>query len=460
MSGPGWMNRNATRKYPLDDTASSISDSGNLLPESFIVDANIWVPSIEFAGGRILKYIYIASATVSTGLVSLTIMGNAGPASPHAGDAIASEETPFTPLASVSVLKKDFVPYKNYALTPIEEGVMGWVAFGQLTDSEPFSMLFSGPRQSMLAPKTARFYSTSDTPDIKAGQMLKKLSGDVKIVSNLPLKVSPVLRDIYGYGSTTVLEFSLVGADGESVPNSETLELYAGPCYRRPESRNCTRVPISSVNGVTPDSDGVINVNFTGVTTRVFDDGLCIDPDRGLSQVCQSVAVAKGSIGCSISTPFVDTFSNMDNLITWTDGYFYTDSGKLYVLTGDYSSAYTGTCLETLPSAVTSRVFYVAEDTIATGQTYGLFICDSGSTRVVYRNDGTIIAENKYSEEILATLGTVAAGDPLTAVVTDRRLNGVAIPEDYWDEDGGTGIVVYGDSDLPSSFSEYGVEDD
>jgi len=68
-----WLVRNSQRRYPLDDSATSYFDSGERLPEGFIVDAHIWVPEYAYSISKTLRYVYLASESVSTGIVSLTL---------------------------------------------------------------------------------------------------------------------------------------------------------------------------------------------------------------------------------------------------------------------------------------------------------------------------------------------------------------------------------------------------
>lgn len=453
VTNQGWAVRNSARKYPLDDTASTVGDNGSLLPESFIVDCNIWAPEISFDDGRKLRYLYIGSASVTENQVSFTILGTAGPVRPADGGEPGISETPFTPIGYVSVSRDSLVPYKNYAITPSTDGVTGWVMFGQVTDSEPFNILFSSPSQSMLAPKVGRFYSGLPTPGITMGSLRNLLVGDVELVVSSPIAVAITEREIENVGTRNVIEIYM--AEDDQTPSKETMESYAGDCYPRPESDTCNKQPITSISSVEPDDNGRIFVEFEGVSFRIFDDGVCIDSEQGLSDACAGVSIATSTVPCRIDVPYTNNFSDVSDFSVQS-GYLYVDGGNLYVFAGGYESAAINTCLVTLPDDVDMRAFTL--DIVSDGGVeVGQFFCDAGGHRIVVLMSGAVFVEDKNTLE-RTQLGTAHPGDPMTVLANiGQTIGGVAIPDDYWKPSGKTGIITYGAGE--ATFSQYGVVD-
>jgi hypothetical protein len=456
VTNADWAVRNSSRKYPLDDTASTVSDRGVFLPESFLVDCNIWAPEVEFSGGRTLKYLYIGSAAVTENYVSLTILGTAGAAQPVDGDPVGQQETPFIPLASFGISKQDLVPYKNYPVSPNYDGVSGWIMFGQLVDAEPFNLLFSTPQQSMVAPRVARFYSGLPTPGVTLGALRNLLVGDVELVTDTPITAEIVERTVEGVGTRNVIEIKMADEEG-GLPDKDTMEGFAGKCSPRPESGTCNKQPITRVTGVSPDEYGRIFVDIEGITTRVFEDGVCVDSSQGLSDACAGNSITPTSV-CRLAVPYTNTFDSEDDIYDFDvdAGYFYIASGNLYGFSGGYDSAACGTCLTTLGISTSVRSFTlnISDDG---GADVGQFFCDSGDYRVVVLLDGSTFVEQKSTGD-RTSLGTAPVSNPMTVLVSSTgSIAGITIPTDYWKPTGGTGIIVYGESE--AVFSQYGVID-
>ena len=473
-----WEVQNSVRKYPLDDTATTVSDSGVLLPESFIVDANIQAPEIDYATGRKLKYLYLGSAAVTSNLISLTILGSTDPAVPANQGPVGQMESPFIPIASLAVLRGAFVPYRNYPLVPMQPGVMGWVVFGGLENSEDFSLLFSSPTQSMFAPRSAQWYTLEGAKSIRAGSLRTELVGDVEFLFNPPLAADVVTREIEGVGSRKVIEIRLAGDDGTGLPTKERMEAFAGPCHPRPESGTCTREQINTINGVSPNPEGRLILDIHGVNVRRFLDGLCVDSEQGLADACAEIIVSFDDwIHPPFLTTFVDTELNptMDKFVV-NVGYFYVvdpepgqdpDPG-LKVLTGGYESASGGFRIKTIDEEKeeTTRTFYMEfeEDELGAAQEMGLYVSAFGGHRVVCVANGDIFIENEITgvrSYLYEAPDPPDPPDPLSPMMItigeDKTINGITIPNNRWNPLGGTGIVLYGESSNEVTVSLYRV---
>ena len=264
-----WYNLQSTRQYPLDENASGVDDAGKHLPSNILVDANIRFP--ETAG----RFAWIGGVTVTDNLVTVTILGADSPTAAAA----------FTPIAAVT-LQKPVDEFRHYAVTPLQPGVGGHVVFSEGT-LENGSWRFASPTQSLLAPKVARPYTLPPVTSLGKQFSSVALTGVVTIEGAGDVEV---VRDVL-FMDNAVREVLVVRLK-QATPENDPLATYVGPCQRRPESRNCRREPIETINGVRPDCDGNIEIVFKGLAAGVFEDcgGLVIDLDLPLASICSEVA--------------------------------------------------------------------------------------------------------------------------------------------------------------------------
>ena len=134
-----WYNANASRPYPLDDAASGITDAGAPLPHHILVDLNLRFPE------SVATSAFLGAVSVTGTLVTVTILGEQG--------------SDFVPLAAVSLLKP-ITQGRQYALTPLQDGVGGWLVLGGGVLDSNFTGRFSEPEQSRLAARCARSLPT------------------------------------------------------------------------------------------------------------------------------------------------------------------------------------------------------------------------------------------------------------------------------------------------------------
>lgn len=279
-----WYSRNAGRKYPLDDAATGEDDQQVSLPSAILTDMQLRWPSP--AGSRA----FLSAVSLTPHLVTLTIQAAAGPSGPA-----------LAPLAALS-LPRPVLPGHPYVLQPQNEGVVGWVVFGPGVQEE-HQARFSQPRQALLSPRAARPYRKLPLTGVVAADAEQPLTGLVRLRALEPLRLSVETRDIDGV-ARRCLVLSLdetrtsSGAflQPESVRREETaareslLERFAGPCGKRPESRNCGEPqPIEFVNGVGPDCDGVLTLRFRNCARvgRLTDRcGVVLDCNLGLRRSC------------------------------------------------------------------------------------------------------------------------------------------------------------------------------
>lgn len=276
-----WHNRNENRAYPLHDRAGKTDVNGKRLTDDLLVDAHLLIPK---AAGL---FVYLSSISVTDRLVSATFM--ATDMDPYAEDPPIAFTPAFVPIAVVTV-DKPVEKYRNIAVEPMLEGVGGWVAFGNGADEQSkLALRFDDPSQTLLNPRSARFYDELPVSSIGRAGVADVLR-DLVEMRGQPGVITA--REVSRVVNNKVVRGLAIGLD-TSVNPREVLERFAGPCFRRPDSRNCEGFPFVDINTVKPDADGNVNVRFEGdpriELTRVPDGSGCgfvLDLPLGLSQVC------------------------------------------------------------------------------------------------------------------------------------------------------------------------------
>ena len=263
-----WLNAQASRRYPLDDNATGTGDDGRRLKDDVIVDLHMRWPSIAGA------YAFLGGVTVSKKIVTAVIM---------AADSLDAAGG-FTPLAAISVTQpaKD---YTYYNFDPLYPGVGGFIAFGDV--KEAFNIRFSTPRQGLITPKCGRAYSQLPIPSMRKFGRVDGLTGLVRILAGPDLEIVKEGVNVDGI-EMDALVIRLAAPTTTRNPLAD----YIGPCGKRPESRNCDRPGIQTINGVSPDCDGDIEIEFVGLRASPYEScgsdgaGVTIDQSLGLAQVC------------------------------------------------------------------------------------------------------------------------------------------------------------------------------
>jgi hypothetical protein len=274
VRNPHWYSANGTRDYPLDDTATAVSDTGDLLPQNIITDINLRYP--ETLG----PYPFLASVSVTANLVSLTIQAAAS----------LTGDPGLAPVAVFSILQEDLIEGRPYALEQFVPGVGGWVVFGGGVQ-ESFSGRFSGPKQALLAPRAAKQYRPLPVQDLGKLGHVSALTGVVQLFGQDPVQVVKESRDVDDV-ERDVIVVRLVATDGLETDGQEinVFEEFTGPCGARPESANCGEpAPIEFINTVPPDCDGNITLRLLGcaeIAEVVPGCGVVVDCQLGLIDAC------------------------------------------------------------------------------------------------------------------------------------------------------------------------------
>ena len=261
-----WYNLQSTRRYPLDDSAVGESDDvRENLRNDILVDAHIRYP------GELGKYAYVQGVTVSAGIVTVVI----GVSSDVAGEG--------TTVAALSVAQPA-APYVNYALQPLVPGVAGWLTLGPGIESA-FSGRYAAPTQTLISHRCARPYRPLPIPSLGKLGLATTLSDQITILGESPVEVVKQTVAISGEPATALV-FRLNANDVSLSYNPYTY--FLGSCGQRPESGTCPKTPIETINGVSPDCAGNINLNFVNLSGVAFDacGGIDIQTDLTLDRVC------------------------------------------------------------------------------------------------------------------------------------------------------------------------------
>jgi hypothetical protein len=245
-----------------------------VLPNDVIVDAMIWIPK---AYGRT---VFISSVAITPGIVTLTFLADFNPFLPVSSSSTGPDA--FTPLAVLSLVKP-VTRFKNYALTPLVDGVGGWVALGAAVEEDiSLNLRFSGPEATGLLDRVIRVYDVAPVTTIGKQKSAISLRGLVRLAGQ-----AGVVRT---FKTTRVIEgitrdVAAIGLDLGDDPVT-VLSTFAGVCGHRPIAGNCNKTPIETIEGVGPNVDGNIDIEFLGEEV-VGDvrDGIVIDFPIGISDV-------------------------------------------------------------------------------------------------------------------------------------------------------------------------------
>ena len=262
-----WYNLQATRRYPLDDRCSGETDGGQSLPNDIIVDMHL-----RFANG-LGTYAYVQAATVSDHLVTVVIGVSTG------------IDTPGKSIAAITLTKPTAINV-NYAFTPLIDGVAGWIVFGNGINSPPFSGRFSSPIQTLIESRCARPYMQLPIKSISKLNVVPALQNVVNFITETPVKLE-YKKEIIDEKETQLIIFSLNQSDSSLSYNP--LSYFLGTCSQRPESETCGKTPISSLNGISPDCKGNIEIIFENVTAEAFEEcgGMDLLTEYSLKKACE-----------------------------------------------------------------------------------------------------------------------------------------------------------------------------
>lgn len=272
-----WYNANETRRYPLDDASNGRDDSGAEIRDDILVDCDI-----RFSN-NVGGCIYVQGITVSRGLVSI-VFGAA---------ADANQQTGYT-VAAVTVAKP-VTKYRHYDLTPLVDGIDGWVVLGAGVEEEA-SLRFTSPAQSLVSVRCADGYDPLPIPNMRKAGVGVGLDDIVTfeglapiVISHEKIKPNP--------DEPTEVDAIVFRLDTQQVTTSyNPLSEFLGPCSGRPDSGTCGKEPIEFINGVEPDCSGNITIEFAEplVAANLSNcSGIGVDIGISLAALCAALEPKK-----------------------------------------------------------------------------------------------------------------------------------------------------------------------
>lgn len=269
-----WYNLNSSRDYPVDETASSLSDKSERVPSDIITDIRVRWPD------ALGDYAFLGSVAVTPGAVTATVL---------AAVDLANTPDSYTPIAVITVPLSELTVGKQYALEAMYPGAFGYIVFGSGGTAAPWSGSFSSPNQSLLTPKSARPYATLPVTSMSRLYDDAPLTGIVRLAADSPLEIVSGTREIGGIDRDAII-IRLEADTAESLAGTTPFEDFAGRCGKRPDSSNCgDPVPIETINSVGPNCSGVICLEFKGcavVGKNTDDCAIVVDCGLGLSDTC------------------------------------------------------------------------------------------------------------------------------------------------------------------------------
>ncbi len=262
-----FYNLNEGRTYPLDDRASALSDAGVRLPSNIITDLRLRWPKLA---GEIP---FISAVTVTPGAVSVTI---------QAADVMDNSDEGFTPIAVITVPIQELEEGRVYPLLSQYEQTFGYITFGSGIQKD-YVGRFSTPNQSLIASRAAKFHNGLPVKSMGKLYNSTAMTGVVQLLGDSPIEVVKESREIGGI-ERDVIVVRLVNDPTSSTAGSteqSVFQQFSGPCDGRSESDTCgDPKPIEFINAIGPDCDGLICINFKGISVvgRNLDDcGIVVD---------------------------------------------------------------------------------------------------------------------------------------------------------------------------------------
>lgn len=272
-----WYNLNEQRNYPITDTASCLSDRGVRLPNDIIQDLRIRWPS------SLGQFAYIGALSVTEHIVTVLI---------EAAKTVDNNPDEATLIAAVSVPKSELVAGQTLNLQPFADYVGGFITLGNFGD-QLYSGIFNSPLQTGLAPRAARYTRVPPVPSISVDNSAVSLSGVVNLTAVPPLSITKETKVIAGVEYDNVIVFNLFQETAnlqDTATADSVFSTFAGDCGNRIGARTCPDPqPIESINGISPDCDGVLTLEFSGcaiVGRNTEDCGVVVDCSLGLSSSC------------------------------------------------------------------------------------------------------------------------------------------------------------------------------
>ena len=218
-----WFNENEGRAYPVREDATCKDDSGRILPRDVIADLGMVLPR-AFTGIR------LSSVYVSPQIVAVAVGSDAGG------------------LLVGTYARTSVQPYVAYPLQPLLADCSGWIVFGAHAAMATERFRFSTTAQAALEerayrivtpPGVAKFHREGNDAAIYADGIVKLTGSNDIVITRDPLVAQTVVVSL----------------------NPATASAYAEACMQ-PATKAAGGSAIRRINGVGPDSNGVLTLRF------------------------------------------------------------------------------------------------------------------------------------------------------------------------------------------------------
>ena len=219
---PEWLNENALRGYPLMDDCKA----AEVIPTWLIADLHITVP---------VSYIkaFVSSVYISDALLSVAISGE-------------KSDGTVVGLLTKTVARDTVESYKLYSLDRITDAT-GVIAFGEPDDGITNLNLTFTPDDAQLVPSC--------------------------ITRVVPPGVTKLTCPAFGTSADGIIDLSgnsefrtYVDPDDPQMIVIELTDMYrdltTSVCTATPSFDKCGETPVKTINGVGPDSNGVVTLRF------------------------------------------------------------------------------------------------------------------------------------------------------------------------------------------------------
>lgn len=259
-----WYDLQGTRRYPLDESSTGVDDAGAFIRDSILVDCHIRFPD------TLGLYAYVQGITVAPALVTI-VFGVGNHPDDTNGPSIAALSLPRSAAQNV-----------NYELTALQPGVAGWAVLGAGI-TEEFTGRYTTPQQTLISQRCARSYRPLPVTSLGKLNVATSLQGIVTLTGQAPVTANAEKVTVDGEEVDAIV-FRLEG----ELQTFNPLQVYQGPCAQRPESGTCPKPPIETINGISPDCNGNINLVFDGFDAYPYLQcgGVDVISNTGLSEAC------------------------------------------------------------------------------------------------------------------------------------------------------------------------------
>ena len=258
-----FYNSNEIRAYPVDELATGVADSGQMIPKSLLSDLSLAMP--RSLSNR--AYISAVSRTATQTFVS-----------------IAAADANRTPLAMAAWSKYD-TPRKAYRLQSLRPDVGGVFVPGEWLGDETYNLRFTTPSQSLLLARVVFATSPIAERDYAVYYSQRALQGVVEVSAQGEIEALVGTRVLNGQErKALILRLRETGLTG-----NDALLQYAA-AQPRPEARTCgDPAPIETINEVRPDCCGRLFIELRGCAQPVAiqnASGVVLDCPQAVEDLC------------------------------------------------------------------------------------------------------------------------------------------------------------------------------